>query len=234
MAKLSVADDVKIQIRFEGTHDTPAFLMSGDRIHFETVFEQRNKYLRLHGEIERLENDRQILRAARDKFERWWRAATEELEAAKKAQAAILGQSTNSHWRDISTAPKDESHILMVGRRDHTIGEDVVVAQWGRMCERWCIVGGDAFVYPTHWMPLPAAPVIERNPGTPKKAVIEHWRDISTAPKDGSFMLGRSTNSHCRVVILSWNKDGGWDIQGNYSHAVTHWMPLPKFEPKGA
>jgi len=270
MVKLSVGDEEKITVRFEGDKDTPAFIMAGDRIHFATVYEQRNKYLRLHGEIERLENSRQILRAERDKFERWWRAATEELETYKKevgqhcaAEKAKLKAErdefrksyelaatevdflkgnlpadfvTQSRWRDIATAPKDETAILVVGRRDFGAGEDhVVVAQWGRMCERWCIVGGDAFVYPIRWMPLPATPK-SLNPGTPKKAVIEHWREIATAPKDGTFFLGRSTNPYCQAAVMRWSSDGlgGWDIHGMYSHAITHWMPLPKFEPKGA
>ncbi|TXH44453.1 MAG: DUF551 domain-containing protein [Desulfurellales bacterium] len=60
---------------------------------------------------------------------------------------------------------------------------------------------------------------------------MTEWKDISTAPKDGTH-------------VLLWVEDGGWYVggwngkswdDGNYfdSLAATHWQPLPPPPPKG-
>ena len=59
-----------------------------------------------------------------------------------------------SEWQDIKTAPKDGSDILIGG--DHSYLGGVVMASWRN--NRWLDMQGD-YYRPTHWMPLPPAPV---------------------------------------------------------------------------
>lgn len=56
-------------------------------------------------------------------------------------------------WLPITTALKDESHILVY---EHLRG--VLHVAWSKACENWCIIGSDDFSIPTHWMPLPEPP----------------------------------------------------------------------------
>ncbi|MGG7581713.1 hypothetical protein [Rhizobium sp. Nf11,1] len=58
-------------------------------------------------------------------------------------------------------------------------------------------------------------------------AEVSPWRDISTAPKDGTeVLLGHPDGS---IQIGRWNGSDGWD-DGNFDDHFrwpTHWMPLP-------
>lgn len=56
------------------------------------------------------------------------------------------------------------------------------------------------------------------------------WQDISTAPKDGTWVLvkpGWEVTMPCAVSHYS-KYIGGWlrDNVGLYDHTPTHWMPL--------
>lgn len=62
-----------------------------------------------------------------------------------------------SEWRDISTAPKDGTEVLVC------LGEITCVATWNLWDgeEAWRDHYGFHFS-PTHWMPLPAPPITEQ------------------------------------------------------------------------
>lgn len=60
--------------------------------------------------------------------------------------------------------------------------------------------------------------------------VRTQWRQISTAPKDGTFILVLDADGEVRYA--QWNKPGWWcghDCYGNdeFVEDPTHWMPLP-------
>ena len=71
-------------------------------------------------------------------------------------------------WRDIATAPKDGTLILVRGKpTDHPglevefLAESTFTAYYEPIDEAFCINGGDwmgPFIEPTAWMPLPAPP----------------------------------------------------------------------------
>lgn len=59
-----------------------------------------------------------------------------------------------------------------------------------------------------------------------------NWRDISSAPKDGSAVLGwcvwtRTESAEARVVRYARTRDGWISAPGAYDCRPTHWMPLP-------
>lgn len=59
------------------------------------------------------------------------------------------------NWLDIKTAPLDGTYVLIYDR-------GVSIAYYDADGDYWCPEYGDEFNlerYPTHWMPLPAAPV---------------------------------------------------------------------------
>lgn len=70
------------------------------------------------------------------------------------------------------------------------------------------------------------------------RSVPEGWRDIETAPKDGTPILAWCVHPHarwatddkdwCAVVVTQWinHNGGGWTWYG-MTGAFTHWMPLP-------
>ena len=65
------------------------------------------------------------------------------------------------NWKDIETAPKDGTRVLVFS------GDWIAIAYWKSDAQIWCVwdcedyfpsvhlVGDDA---PTHWMPLPEPP----------------------------------------------------------------------------
>lgn len=69
----------------------------------------------------------------------------------------------------------------------------------------------------------------------------EGWRDIDTAPKDGTEILlyGRchprgSTSRYACDANVGWRSEGAWRTRvGGEVCDATHWMPLPA-PPKGA
>lgn len=55
-------------------------------------------------------------------------------------------------------------------------------------------------------------------------ATLLRWQPISTAPKDGTRMLGCSGSS---VMIVVYRR-GSWESDaGEYCSPPTHWQPLP-------
>lgn len=61
-----------------------------------------------------------------------------------------------SGWRDIATAPKDGTQVLLV---EGLFGRAVVSARWiSAPHDFWRKDSGGAAHRPTHWMPLPKLP----------------------------------------------------------------------------
>jgi len=61
------------------------------------------------------------------------------------------------------------------------------------------------------------------------------WRDISTAPKDGTAIIAYLPDEYYEVDIVHWDTDGkgglAWCrarcVDGLSAGDPTHWMPLP-------
>ena len=71
-------------------------------------------------------------------------------------------------WQNIETAPRDGSTILVVGRPSQIegvkIGAGIFTAYWDEIDSSFCLSAATwhgPFIKPTHWMPLPPAPVGE-------------------------------------------------------------------------
>lgn len=68
---------------------------------------------------------------------------------------------------------------------------------------------------------------------------LTEWRDIATAPKDGTWVLVSSTEGRSVPACWCFSEVGFWatGIGGNLSdpsgphkyllHSATHWLPLP-------
>ena len=60
---------------------------------------------------------------------------------------------------------------------------------------------------------------------------MSEWMDISTAPKDGTEILGASRGEI--TTVFYWREYGNWEIAvtgawaDNGEWHPTHWMPLP-------
>jgi hypothetical protein len=65
-----------------------------------------------------------------------------------------LGAGPQAGWRDIATAPKDGT-MIMVSEPSMPIQRHRIVVWW---VHRWLTVPGRITVRPTHWMPLPNPP----------------------------------------------------------------------------
>lgn len=73
-----------------------------------------------------------------------------------------------TEWQDISTAPKDGTHIILFGHivpseRHQTeyVRPFAVTGCWESLDDSWCAIPGEwdgPFVRATHWMPLPSPP----------------------------------------------------------------------------
>lgn len=88
-----------------------------------------------------------------------------------------------------------------------------------------------------------AAKGLRALPIPPQPAPASPWRDIASAPKNGTDILGLWAGSHAEqptYEVVSW-KDGAWcsgyDDNGDYllSHAInpTYWQPLDLPPPPG-
>lgn len=78
-----------------------------------------------------------------------------------------------SEWQPIETAPKNGTHLLLFFPHENTIEVgywDCYYAETGRGyegCSAWCCSeyqpAAMAFDEPTHWMPLPEPPELEKD-----------------------------------------------------------------------
>jgi hypothetical protein len=78
---------------------------------------------------------------------------------------------TETEWRDISTAPKDWTDILLyVPSEDDGTGSEGVVKGWYSMKDGgfdcWMTYeASDGQIFPTHWIPLPKPPIPHQDQG---------------------------------------------------------------------
>ena len=72
------------------------------------------------------------------------------------AIAYAAGQASKSEWRDIETAPKDGTIVLLSGEFDYPGDWRIKMGYWAAYEKEWHLFGG--VWKPTHWMPLPEAP----------------------------------------------------------------------------
>lgn len=86
------------------------------------------------------------------------------IDRAGAAVAAYLA----AGWQDISTAPKDGTHVLLFGEQSRDDcgvrfkGEFQSTGYWDIFDDSWCATGSHwdgPFMQPTHWMPLGPPPV---------------------------------------------------------------------------
>ena len=54
------------------------------------------------------------------------------------------------------------------------------------------------------------------------------WRDIETAPKDGTSVLAWIQHTNLPGAIYFSSGKWYWVISGGWAGFPTHWMPLPK------
>jgi hypothetical protein len=65
-------------------------------------------------------------------------------------------------WQPIETAPKDFSAVILYDpetRRNNQVGEGYYAPEEYDADDLWHWSSDNSIAYPTHWMPLPAAPV---------------------------------------------------------------------------
>lgn len=63
-----------------------------------------------------------------------------------------------SLWRPMASAPRDGTQIL--GARFDQIKIVGSIMHWSRLSEAWFSLATGDYLRPTHWMPLPPAPVM--------------------------------------------------------------------------
>jgi hypothetical protein len=98
-----------------------------------------------------------------DKNWRAWLPEAEDSIAALDAAGIVLVDRADiaseraAEWRDIATAPKSGVWIIALTARG-----EVVPVRWGVSWNDQHWANGCVVYNPTHWMPLPAPPAIER------------------------------------------------------------------------
>ena len=113
-------------------------------------------------------------------------------------------------WMDIETAPKDSSYVLLAGkhRKDVASGYWLQSAYAGNGAWIWPFV----HKYPTHWMPLPAAP----QPSTTAQSAdsvpavsdlpplpAPDLRDVGTKPQEIMEFLKGYATEYARTAIAA-------------------------------
>ncbi len=82
--------------------------------------------------------------------------ALEATESESALSGSVGGLNDAPPWQPIETALKDGAPII-VG----AVGEKSMIGFWSQRRLLWLKYGAmvPTFIYPTHWMPLPASPV---------------------------------------------------------------------------
>lgn len=78
-------------------------------------------------------------------------------QRAAFAAIAALAAADESPWRSMDSAPKDGRDVLLWCPNGMT--PSTHVGYWDDGVELWMV--GDDDIWPTHWMPLPAAPEVK-------------------------------------------------------------------------
>lgn len=143
--------------------------------------------------------------------------ATPPQELLEVVAAFVLGG-----WSKVvsPSAPEELLRVIVEGQQHSPIGE--VVVRPYLLPERRAESARQHAAYD------------EAIGGLPVEPTPQEWRDISTAPKDGTRILVWRAS---RVRLMHWkalagHKDGGhWDEWGlrlkELAAQPTHWMPLP-------
>jgi hypothetical protein len=81
-----------------------------------------------------------------------------------------MDKTGSAGWRDISSAPKDGTHILLAWKWNNGTPPRVSEAFWRNDMPFsspgvWWYFSGRMFQEPTHWMPLPDSPSLTRGEG---------------------------------------------------------------------
>lgn len=87
----------------------------------------------------------------------------------------------------------------------------------------------EALDYLQHsWQPKDGTAVFDEQCEDIRKALTENtWRDISTAPMDGTKILafgGSQTDGNVYLIVYF---DGYWRSKDSDFVVLTHWQPLP-------
>ena len=92
------------------------------------------------------------LRCVRDEADAKAKGIAAGLRALLSQEGLVAGA---DGWRDMASAPKDGTHILLV---DDAPDREVVIGYWDENTD-WRHVPGEWPVVPVAWQPLPAPPV---------------------------------------------------------------------------
>jgi hypothetical protein len=112
----------------------------------------------------------------------------ERIEAFPKARA--VGPSWRSGWRDIASAPKDGTKILVCDRNEYP--RRIWTARWWR--DNWQNSAADILLCLTHWQPLPAPPAapqggdIELPPGWTREYFLVNSNEYLIVDPQGRKM----------------------------------------------
>lgn len=79
---------------------------------------------------------------------------------------------SESEWRDIASAPRDTTDVLLAYRRDDlgSIWPPIVIGYWSPSVNAWVMQGRGCRSYdaePVGWLPLPAPPTPAAASSTP-------------------------------------------------------------------
>lgn len=168
------------------------------------------------------------------------------------AATALASGARGEAWRPIESAPRDGTFVLaLVGgatdRWEHLNGRMFAIRHEGKTPSEfdlgWSVYpgfGGAADGWFSGWQPLPASPSQERCGdlveasqslrSVPQSAVPDAWRDIESAPRDGSkILLTQTTPGDWEHTYVSgrWRAEWGMWITPAGGLIPTHWQPLP-------
>ncbi len=148
-------------------------------------------------------------------------------------------------WRDIASAPKDGTRILV--RFGEALGIRVDAARWianqrgsGGYFSSHIVehVQGERYMrknQPGHWMPMPSATLSQH---TSDSALREAWQPIETAPRDGTEFIAWSRNIDRPLHAGGWNErcrfnpdSGAFEIWGRIDYDEDGWDCLSYVEP---
>lgn len=167
-----------------------------------------------------------------------YEARREVAEILAEMEAASPDVAQSPAWQSFDGAPRDGTKITawhqmwkcpvsvsyIAGRRSQCKWvEATITTEWP----------DEAF---THWQPLLDGPSVSSTDQPPALAPTTDWRDISTAPRDGTaidvwFRLNAKLGARWTSVRWSEPREawiGGPPSQHEGGWIATHWKPLPE------
>lgn len=114
----------------------------------------------------------------------YWHDGNSDAETeARRAADAVLSLIPEAGWRDISTAPKDGTRILIYVPPEEDYDPEIqYVAYWNG--EKWEEALGEGYTTfePTHWMPRPPAP-------TPDHPRLDYFRGFEACREQAAQVI---------------------------------------------